>query len=99
MHSRLVIAASVLAGAAIGATISGSLNAQGKAPAYVIALFDEVTDPAAFAAASGGVPAAIAAAGGKLLARSDSVTALDGAPAKRLAVFAFDSADKAKGWF
>ena len=99
MTSRLTIAAAVLAGAAIGATAVGGLKAQGKPPVYVVAVFSEMNDLAAFAAASKGVPGAIQAAGGKLLARSDSVAALDGAtPPKRIAIFQFESSDKAKEW-
>ena len=36
---------------------------------------------------------------GKLVARSDAVTALDtSTPPKRLAIFSFESADKARAW-
>jgi uncharacterized protein (DUF1330 family) len=99
MSSRLTIAVSVLAGVAVGATAVGTLRAQGKGPVYVVTDFSEVTDAAGFAAASKGVPAAIAAGGGKVLARTDSVTALDGAGSKRIAIFAFDSVEKAKAWY
>ena len=96
MANRLTIGASLLAGIALGAATAGSLYAQGK-PVYVIAVFNEM-DPA-FVAASKGAPAAIAAAGGKVLARSDAPVALDGAAVpKRLTLLSFESADKAKAW-
>ena len=99
MSTRLTIALSVLAGVAIGATAVGSLKAQGKGPVYVVTDFAEVTDAAGFAEAAKGVPAALAAGGGKVLARTDTVTALDGSPSKRIAIFAFDSVEKAKAWY
>ena len=96
MTNHLTIGASILAaGIMIGAAV-GSLQAQGK-PVFVVAVFNEM-DPA-FDAASKGAPAAMAAAGGKLLARSDSPVALDGAMSpKRLTVISFENADKAKAW-
>ena len=99
MKTHLTVSLSLLVGIAIGATAVGGLKAQGKGPAYVIADFSEVSDLAALVAGSKGMPGAVAAGGGKVLARSDTVIGLDGTPPKRLAIVQFESVDKAKAWF
>jgi uncharacterized protein (DUF1330 family) len=98
MRTLLKTAVVLSVGAIIGATAGNQLHAQDKGPGYVITDFTEITDPAAFAAGIGGVPAAIAAQGGKILVRTDAAVALDGTPPKRFAIFAFDSVEKAKAW-
>ena len=99
MKFHLNIALAVLVGAAIGATAIGTLHAQGKGPAYVITDFTEITDAAGFAEAAKGLPASLAAGGGKLVARTDAAVALDGPVPKRFAIFSFESVEKAKAWY
>ena len=99
MRSSIATAITLVAGIAIGATAVSQLQAQGKGPAYVVAEFSEISDLAAFNEASKGMPGAVKAGGGRVLARSDSVTGLDGTPPKRLAIVQFESVEKAKAWF
>ena len=99
MSNRFTLAIAVLAGVAIGATAVGSLKAQGKGPAYVITDFEAITNAEGFAATAKGLPASLAAGGGKLVARTDTAIALDGPVPKRFAIFQFDSVEKAKAWY
>jgi uncharacterized protein (DUF1330 family) len=68
-------------------------------PAYVIAEL-EVTDPAGFEEYRKGVPATIAAYGGRYLARGGALESLEGdwAP-KRMVVLEFPSMAQAKAWY
>ena len=63
---------------------------------------EEVTDAAAFSAVTQRPQAEAAAriqqAGGRYVARTDKITALDGTPPKRMIVIAFDSLEKAKAF-
>jgi len=43
--------------------------------------------------------AAVAAAGGKVFARSNQVIGLNGTPPKLVAIVAFDGVDSARAWF
>jgi uncharacterized protein (DUF1330 family) len=99
MHLIFKTLGVLAAGIAIGAGAVGTLSAQGKGPIYVVTDFAEVMDPTAFAAASKGVPAALQAAGAKLLVRTDGAVALDGTAPKRFAIFQFESVEKAKAWY
>ena len=99
MSNRFTLAIAVLAGVAIGATAVGSLKAQGKGPAYVITDFEAITTADGFAATAKGLPASLAAGGGKLVARTDTAIALDGPVPKRFAIFQFDSVEKAQAWY
>ena len=99
MSNRFTLAIAVLAGVAIGATAVGSLKAQGKGPAYVITDFEAITNAEGFAATAKGLPASLAAGGGKLVARTDTAIALDGPVPKRFAIFQFDSVEKAQAWY
>ena len=68
-------------------------------PAYVVAEV-EVTDPAEFEAYRKGVPAAVAAYGGRYLARGGAVEPLEGGWApKRMVILEFPSMVQAKAWY
>ena len=68
-------------------------------PAYVIAEL-EITDPAGFDEYRKGVPATIAAYGGRYLARGGALESLEGGWApKRMVVLEFPSADRAREWW
>lgn len=68
-------------------------------PAYVIAEL-EVTDPAAFEEYRKGVPATIAAYGGRYIARGGALDALEGGwNPKRMVVLEFPSMDRARAWY
>jgi uncharacterized protein (DUF1330 family) len=99
MRTGITIALSLVAGFAVGATAINSLKAQVRSPAYFITDFSEITNPAGFAEAAKGLPASLAAGGGRLVARSDTLVELDGPAPKRFAIFAFDSVEKAKAWY
>ena len=60
----------------------------------------EVTDPEAYAKYSAGVPATIAAFGGKFLVRGAQADVAEGTWAsKRLVILEFESMDRLKAWF
>jgi hypothetical protein len=86
MKTVHVIALSMLAGGALGATVIQGLHAQANPPIYAIADIDEITDPTAYAANTGRSNEAAAApfedAGGRVLVRTDKITALYGTPPK-----------------
>jgi uncharacterized protein (DUF1330 family) len=102
MNRLLSLGLAMLAGVAVGGAAIKGLNAQGKPPTYVIIDITEMTDPEGFKAVpanpSSG-PQRAAALGGRTLIRTDMMTALDGTPPKRLVVLAFDSKEKAQGWY
>jgi uncharacterized protein (DUF1330 family) len=98
MKSYFGLGLATLAGAAFGAVAVNGLNAQGKAGAYVIVDISEVTNPDQFKTLLPKAPPAVAAFNGQFLARTEKITALDGAPPKRFVVISFDSVEKAKAW-
>ena len=68
-------------------------------PAYVIAEI-EITDPATFDEYRKGVPATIAAYGGRYLARGGALESLEGGWApKRMVILEFPSMAQAKAWY
>ena len=102
MNQRLALGLAVLAGAAFGATAINGLKAQTKPPTYVVIDIGEMTDPEGFKAVPANPaasPAATAALGGHYVVRTETATALEGTPPKRFVLLAFDSPDKAKGWY
>jgi uncharacterized protein (DUF1330 family) len=66
--------------------------------AYVVAEID-VTDPEGYKAYIPLAGASVARHGGRYMIRGGASTPLEGAPAKRVAVLAFDSVDAAKRWY
>ena len=103
MKTSHVIGLSMLAGIAVGAVAIQGLHAQAKPPVYFVADISEVTNPEAWKAVTGRPMPALDAImkdfGGRYLARTDKITALDGAASKRYILIAFDSVEKAKGWY
>ncbi len=101
INYKLVLA--LLTGSALGAAGIEAIHAQAKPPVYVIVDFSEITDPAGYAAIGGRTTAAATAVmkdfSGHFLARTDNITALDGAPPKRFVIVAFDSSEKAQAWY
>lgn len=68
-------------------------------PAYVVATV-KVTDPAGFEEYRKGVPASIAAYGGRYLARGGSVDPLEGGwTPERMVIVEFPSVAQAKAWY
>jgi uncharacterized protein (DUF1330 family) len=100
MKTMITVGASMIAGIALGMTITG-LQAQNKAPgAYAVVDISEITDQNTFRQdlLPRVTTTTLAAAGGRYIIRSERFTALDGMPPSRFVVIAFDSMDKAKAW-
>ena len=87
----------LLLGIAIGSILGSALHAQ-STPAYAIVDISEVTDPDTYGSILTKAPAGLLAFGGRYLARSENLIALDGAAPKRFVLIAFDSLDKARRW-
>ena len=99
MKTNYKIAIALVAGAAIGGAAIQGLHAQAKPPVYVIGEND-VTNVDAYTKEF--VPlarASIRNSGGKPLAASQKVVALEGtAPSSRVTINVFDSLEKAQAW-
>jgi uncharacterized protein (DUF1330 family) len=99
MSKRLALGLAVLAGLLAAAVTTGGIAAKGGAPVYMIAEI-EVTDLAG--CTKDYVPLAqksLEAAGGKVLAAGQTVTALEGAPPKsRVVIVRWDSLDQLNAW-
>ena len=99
MNSNHKLAVSALAGFSIGVAGAHAIRAQQvkPAPGYVIAEVD-VTDPEAFKKYAEKAPATVAAFDGHYLVRGGKIQAVEGEAPKRIAVIAFESAEKARAW-
>ena len=91
------------AGALLGAIIVTGLHAQAKPPVYQVVDISEITDAEGYKTIGGRTAAGAAAVfkefGGQSIARTDNITALDGAAPKRFIITRFDSVEKAKGFY
>jgi uncharacterized protein (DUF1330 family) len=99
VKTRYTVALAMLAGAAIGGSVIQGLHAQATPPTYFVADISAVTDPEAVKANGSKSGPAVAAFGGKFIARSENITALVGTAPKRFVVIAFDSLAKAQAWY
>lgn len=102
MKFRYWLGFSLLVGPMLGAAAIQSLHAQAKGTAIVVVEIDSITDPEGYKAI-GQRPNEAAAAvfkqmGGRFIARSSNITALEGTPPKRYVLIAFDSLEKAQAW-
>jgi len=100
MRTNHKLALSVLAGVSIGVAGVKAIHAQQvkTPPAYVIAEVD-VTDPTTFQQYSAKVPETLAPFNGHFIVRGGKTQAVEGEAPKRLVVIAFESAEKARGWY
>ena len=89
----------MLAGAAIGGSVIQGLHAQATPLTYFVADISAVTDTEAVKAIGAKLGPAVAAFGGKIIARSENITALVGTAPKRFVVIVFDSLAKAQAWY
>jgi uncharacterized protein (DUF1330 family) len=100
VNTKHNLALAVIAGVGIG--VAGATVIHGQQvkapPAYAIGEV-EVTDPATFQKYADNVSATIAASGGHYLIRGGKTEAVEGDAPKRFVVIAFDSAEKARGWY
>ncbi len=103
MTANFRLALTLLAGTALGAAAVQAIHAQAKPPVYVVVDVAEVTDPVAWKANTErtmeSATAPLKDFGGRYLARTDKISALDGALPARFIIIAFDSAEKAFGWY
>jgi uncharacterized protein (DUF1330 family) len=101
MKTTYAIALAILAGVGGAATVQ-TLHAQSKPPVYIVTDISEITDPEGFKAV-GGRSQTVAAdrvqkLGGRYVARTQNITAVDGTPPKRFIMTAFDNAEKAQAY-
>lgn len=97
MKTRSTVVLSVLAGIAIGAVAVRTLHAQAQPPVYIVSEIDVTNADAYTKEYVPVVRPAIAKSGGKLLAASQKVTMLEGAPQNsRVTINVFDTVEKAQ---
>ena len=99
MKANFKVAIALVAGAAIGGAAIQGLHAQAKPPVYTVSEID-VTNVAAYEKEYAPLAqASIKKSGGKLLAASQKVTSLEGAPPKaRVAIQVWDSLEQVQAW-
>ena len=102
MRIQHAIALAVVVGLGLGVIATRGITAQAKRTFYAVIEVDEITDPDGYKAMTKIGPANIVEvkhADGRYLARTDNLTALDGVTPKRFVMIAFDSMDKANGFY
>jgi len=101
MKTNYKLALTLLAGVALGAAATRVLHAQAKPPGIVVVDISEITDPEGFKAVTQRPTASTATVmqGGRYIARTANVTALDGPAPQRSIIIAFDSVEKAQAWY
>jgi uncharacterized protein (DUF1330 family) len=100
MNTRYKIALAMVVGTGLGAAAIQGLHAQAKPPTYVIVAVRSIKDADGFktGVVDKASPAAMAAAGGHYVVRTQKITSLDGTPPQRFVMLAFDSVEKAQAW-
>ena len=99
MKTRLAVALSMIAGAALGAAAVQGLHAQAKPPVYYVAEIDVSNIDAWQKDYAPRAQAVIKAAGGRVLAAGQRVTSIEGAPPKpRIALIQWESAEQVQAW-
>jgi uncharacterized protein (DUF1330 family) len=98
MKTSSALAIALLAGCAIGAAAMQAVHAQATPPAYSIVEVD-VIDAEGFQAFAKSNAAGVAAAGGHFIVRRGRVVTSEGTAPKGVFVIAWDSLDKATGYF
>jgi uncharacterized protein (DUF1330 family) len=100
MNRYIALSLAMLTGAAFGAAAINALHAQGKGPgAYAVVDISEINNPDVFKTLLPKTAAATAAFGGKNVAVTENIVALDGTPPKRFVIISFESMDKTKAWY
>ena len=102
MKTKYTVALAMLAGVGVGGAAMQGLHAQVKPPAIVVIDISEITDSEGVKAIAQRTDAAAMAVfkdfGGRFIARTQKITALDGIAPKRFVVIAFDSMEQAQAW-
>ena len=106
MKTNHKLALAVLTGVSIGVAAAGAINAQQVkvAPAYVIAEVEQdpskPQDPAAARKYAEEAPKSLAAFQAQYLVRGGKIQTVEGEPPKGyIVIIAFDSVEKARGWY
>ena len=102
MRIQHTIALAVAVGLGVGVIATRGLAVQAKRTFYVVIEVDEITDADGYKAMTKIGPANIVEvkhADGRYLARTDNLGALDGAAPRGFVMIAFDSMDKAIGFY
>lgn len=98
MKPHYALSATLAAGLVIGAVLATALQAQSTPPAYVVAEV-AIHDADAFARDyAPSVAGTLQPYGGRFLT-SGKLTALEGNVPQRFVIIAFDSVEKARGWY
>lgn len=98
MKSRTVLAMTLAAGFGLGAASVHTLHAQAKLPAFAVIETDVKDNDRYVKEYAPKAQALTRQKGGKVVAASSSVTTLEGAPAKRIAIVQFANMEQLKGW-
>jgi uncharacterized protein (DUF1330 family) len=98
MKIRTTVALAIIAGFGLGATTVGVIHAQAKPPVFVVAEIDITNMDAYMKEYQPTAVALVQKYGGRLLAASANVTALDGQRPSRVAVQQWESMEKVKAW-
>jgi uncharacterized protein (DUF1330 family) len=102
MNRPIALGLTLLAGVVTGAAAIQGLHAQAKPPAYVlvdVAVSNEDGYQKAFKEYGDKIAKVITDGGGKFLVRGGKMVAIEGAPARRLVIVAFENLDKAQATF
>jgi uncharacterized protein (DUF1330 family) len=99
MRTSTTVALALIAGFGLGAGTVGVIHAQAKPPAFVVAEIDITNVDGYMKEFSPKAQALVQKHGGRLLAASANVMALDGQPPKRVAVQQWESMEKVKNWW
>ena len=99
MKVNYKLAATMLAGIALGGAAIEGLHAQMKPPTYVVIAIRGITDAEGYKTVTDKAPALVAAAGGHIVLVADKITSLDGPSPKRFVLISLDSLEKAQAWY
>jgi uncharacterized protein (DUF1330 family) len=98
MKTRIAVALALVAGFGLGAVTIEGLHAQTKGPVYYVTEID-VSNPEAYTKEFAPLAqASFKKHGGRLVAASMKVTALEGPAPKRVAVGVWENMEKLKAW-
>jgi uncharacterized protein (DUF1330 family) len=99
LESWCAFGAVMLAGVAIGSTLTTALRAQNTPPAYLVAE-EAIHDMETFTKEYGPkVPATLQPYGGRFVVRGGQLAALEGDAPPRFVIIEFDSMEKARAWY
>jgi uncharacterized protein (DUF1330 family) len=102
MRIQHTIALAVVVGLGLGVIATRGLAAQAKRTFYVVIEVDEIKDADGYKAMTKIGPTNIVEvkhADGRYLVRTNNLVSLDGAPPKRFVMIAFDSMERANGFY